>query len=99
MFAASCLHPEVTTKGIRDGVAGALKTVKDRKPYKTPAPYNFAFDWNTTTIASTCDLIPGVRKTSPRVTEYKTDDLEDAMKVIVAELLLALQVGQKKIYG
>jgi len=99
MFVASCLHPEVTQRGIREGVAQALGGQARREPYRMAGPYTFAFEWNTTTVASTCALIPGVRKTTPRTTEFTTDRLPEAMEVIVAELLLALQVGQKQIYG
>jgi D-amino peptidase len=101
MFTASCLHPEVTQKGIRDGVREALRDLSGagRPPYRGKAPYRFGFEWNTTTIASTCALIPTVRKVNPRTTEFSSDDLPAAMGIILAKLFLALQVGQKSIYG
>jgi D-amino peptidase len=100
MFVASCLHPETAQIGIREGVARALKAVRRRKPYRLKRKkYTFGFEWNTTTIASTCALIPGVRKTSPRVSEFTSENLPEAMGLIMAEILLALQVGQKQIYG
>jgi D-amino peptidase len=101
MFTASCLHPEVTHKGIRDGVRQALMSMSQhrRPPHKGKAPYRFGFEWNSTTIASTCALIPTVRKVNPRTTEFSSDDLPEAMGIILAKLFLALQVGQKSIYG
>jgi D-amino peptidase len=99
MLAASCLHPQVTGQAIREGVANALTGLGPGEPHRIVGPYTFGFEWNTTTIASTCELIPGVRKTSPRQSEFTTDSLPEAMKIIVAQLLLALQVGQQKIYG
>jgi D-amino peptidase len=98
-FTASCLHPQVTAKGIREGVARALKSAKRRKPYKGKPPYRFGFEWNSTTIAATCAYIPDIRVIDPRTTEFSTDDLPRAMGLIFAQLLLALQVGQKAIYG
>ena len=62
-------------------------------------PYTIGIEWNSTTIAATCDLIPGVRMTSPRFVEYTTQDYPEAMRVLVAMLLLGLQAGQKGIYG
>jgi len=59
----------------------------------------FGFEYSTTTIASTCEYIPGVRKSTPRTTEFTTTDMPEAMKTIFAQLLLALQVGQKGIYS
>jgi D-amino peptidase len=98
MFAASCLHPEVAQQGIRSGVTKALRE-HAREPYRMEPPYTFGFEWNSTTIASTCEYIPSVKKPSPRVTEFTTGDLPEAMGLIFAELLIALQVGQKGIYS
>jgi D-aminopeptidase len=99
MFSASCLHPEVTKKGIRDGVAAALQGISSRRPYEMEPPYTFALEWNSTTIASTCEYFPNIKKTSPRTTEYTTANLPEAMSVVFAECILALQVGQKGIYS
>jgi D-amino peptidase len=99
MFTASCLHPEVSQKGIREGVAAALRNMGTREPYKMEMPITFGFEFNSTTIAATCEYIPEVSKPSPYMTEFTTDDMPKAMKMIFAELLLALQVGQKGIYS
>ncbi len=34
MFTGNCLHPEVTARGIRDGVAQALRETHGREPYR-----------------------------------------------------------------
>lgn len=99
MFTASCLHPEVSQKGIREGVAAALRNMGKREPYKMEMPITFGFEFNSTTIAATCEYMPEVSKPSPYTTEFTTDDMPKAMKIIFAELLLALQVGQKGIYS
>jgi D-amino peptidase len=99
MLTASCLHPDVSYEGIRSGVARALAGRADRRPHRMQGEHTFAFEWNSTTIASTCAYIPTVRKPSPRVSEFTTGDMVEAMHVITAELLLALQVGQVDFYG
>jgi D-amino peptidase len=99
MFTASCLHPDVSQKGIREGVAAALRDTGKREPYKMEMPITIGFEFNSTTIAATCEYIPEVSKPSPYTTEFTTDDMPKAMKLIFAELLLALQVGQKGIYS
>jgi D-amino peptidase len=99
MFSALCLHPEVTSKGIRVGVASALQNISARQPYKLDGELTFGFEYSTTTMASTCEYIPGVTKVSPRTTEFTTADMPQAMHIIFAQLLLALQVGQKGIYS
>ncbi|HUZ68529.1 MAG TPA: M55 family metallopeptidase [Candidatus Saccharimonadales bacterium] len=97
-FTASCLHPNVAQNGIRETVALALRE-RRREPYRMQPPYTFGFEWSSTSIASTCEYIPGVRKISPRATEFTTHDLPSAMQMIVAQVILALQVGQKGIYS
>jgi D-amino peptidase len=99
MFSALCLHPEVTAKGIREGVAGALRNISSRTAYKLDGELTWGFEYSTTTMASTCEYIPGVTKVSPRTTEFTTADMPQAMHIIFAQLLLALQVGQKGIYS
>ena len=99
MLVASCLHPEVTADGIRTGVAGALRDLAARSPHVADGPLTYTFEWNSTTIAATCECIPGVHKPTPRTTSYTVDLPSQAMPVIVAQLLLALQVGQQGIYS
>jgi D-amino peptidase len=99
MFTASCLHPDVSQKGIREGVAGALRNMEKREAYRMEMPVTFGFEFNSTTIAATCEYMPEVSKPTPYTTEFTTDDMPKAMKIIFAELLLALQVGQKGIYS
>lgn len=99
MLTASCLHPDVTYEGIRTGVTNALRTVKDRRPHQVAGEHSFAFEWNSTTIASTCAYIPTVEQTGPRISEFRTANMAEAMQVIVAELLLAMQVGNVDFYS
>jgi D-amino peptidase len=99
MFVASCLHPQVTHDGIRQEVARALGEISSRAPYRMEAPYRFGLEWNSTTIASTCEYIPSIKKPTPRTTEYVGTDLPEAMAVVFVQCILALQVGQKAIYS
>jgi D-amino peptidase len=99
MLVASCLHPQVTGAGIREGVAGALRDLGQRRPHVAEGSLTYTFEWNSTTIAAMCECIPGVRKPTPRTTEYTVAQPSEAMPVIVAQLLLALQVGQQGIYS
>ena len=73
--------------------------VKALPAYVVKPPITIGIEWNSTTTAETCGLVPGVKRTSSRSTEYKSDDWPDAMKVLLVELLLALEVsGGKGIY-
>jgi D-aminopeptidase len=79
MLVASCLHPEVTSKGIREGVADALRNVSRREPHRPDAELNYTFECNSTTIASICECIPGAAKPTPRTTEYRASSASEAM--------------------
>src|SRR6184192_4664479 len=97
-YSAVLKHPEVAQAEIREATANALKA-KTAKPYLLRPPIKIGVEWNSTTIAETCGLIPGVKMTSSRSTEYATNDWPDGMKVLLVELLLALEVsGGKGIY-
>jgi D-amino peptidase len=97
-YSAILKHPEVAAAEIRESTARALKN-KAFKPYVLKPPITIGIEWNSTTIAETCALIPGVKRMSSRSTEYKSDVWPDAMKVLLVELLLALEVsGGKGIY-
>jgi D-amino peptidase len=98
-FTANCLHPQVAQERIREATARALAGRDRFRPYRLDPPFTIGIEWNSTTIAATCALIPGVRLTAPRSVEYTTQDYPEAMRVLVAMLLLGLQVGQKAIYG
>ena len=98
-FTANCLHPQVAQAQIREATARAVRDAARFSPYRQSPPYTLGLEWNSTTIAATCALIPGVRANGPRSNEYVTNDYPEMMRVLVAMLLLGLQVGQKGIYG
>ncbi len=98
-FTANLLHPEEAKDRIREGAKRALSDHGRFKPYIVEPPITIGVEWNSTTIASTCELIPGVKALGSREVEVTTDDYAEGMRVLVAMLLLGLQVGQKAIYG
>jgi len=98
-FSANCLHPQVAQERIREATARAVRDRSRFTPYRLSPPFVLGLEWNSTTIAATCALIPGVQLTEPRSVQYVTEDYAELMRVLVAMLLLGLQVGQKAIYG
>lgn len=98
-FSANCLHPEVAQARIREATARAVAERSRAVPYRVSPPYRLGIEWNSTTIAATCALIPRVELTAPRSVEFVTEDYPELMRVLVAMLLLGMQVGQKAIYG
>ena len=98
-FSANCLHPEVAQARIREATARAVAARSSVTPYVLSSPYRLGIEWNSTTIAATCAMIPGVGLTGSRSVEFVTDDYPELMRVLVVMLLLGMQVGQKAIYG
>jgi D-amino peptidase len=98
-FAANCLHPQVAQARIREATARAVAEPSRPAPYRLSSPYRLGIEWNSTTIAATCAMIPGVELTGSRSVEFVTADYPELMRVLVVMLLLAMQVGQKAIYG
>ncbi|MGH3399413.1 MAG: M55 family metallopeptidase [Streptosporangiaceae bacterium] len=98
-FSANCLHPEVAQARIREATARAVAARSGVTPYVLSSPYRLGIEWNSTTIAATCAMIPGVGLTGSRSVEFVTDDYPELMRVLVVMLLLGMQVGQKAIYG
>jgi D-amino peptidase len=98
-FSANCLHPEVAQARIREATARAVAARSSVTPYVLSSPYRLGIEWNSTTIAATCAMIPGVGLTGSRSVEFVTEDYPELMRVLVVMLLLGMQVGQKAIYG
>jgi D-amino peptidase len=98
-FTANCLHPQVAQARIREATARAVAERSRPAPYRLSSPYRLGVEWNSTTIAATCAMVPGVALTGSRSVEFVTADYPELMRVLVVMLLLAMQVGQKAIYG
>jgi D-amino peptidase len=98
-FSANCLHPQVAQARIREATARAVAERIRPEPYRLSSPYRLGIEWNSTTIAATCAMIPGVELAGSRSVEFVTEDYPELMRVLVVMLLLAMQVGQKAIYG
>jgi D-amino peptidase len=98
-FTANCLHPQVAQAHIREATATAVAERSRPAPYRLSSPYRLGVEWNSTTIAATCAMVPGVELAGSRSVEFVTTDYPQLMRVLVVMLLLALQVGQKAIYG
>lgn len=93
-FAARCLSPARTSKGIREGVVRALGNLEALTPLKLQRPARFGIEWNSTTIATTCSYIPTVEKKGSRITEFTTDDPVHALQVMFVEFVVALEVAR-----
>lgn len=78
-FSAELLPPSVAQEHIREATSRALGRLTDFTPYGLAAPYTLGVEWNSTAIAAAVSLIPGVKATGARETEFTTDDFRQIM--------------------
>jgi D-amino peptidase len=95
-YTASLLHPDVARQHLREGAARALSRLDEFRPYVVEPPYVLGVTWNSTTIAATCSLIPGVRLVGARQNEFITDDFVQAMGLIYVMIYVATAVVEGK---
>ena len=97
-YTGSLPHPDVAREHLREGAARALSRLDEMRPYTVEPPYVLELTWNSTTIAATCSLIPGVRLVGPRENEFTTDDFVQAMGLIHVMVFVASAVVEGKEY-
>ncbi|GAA3441876.1 M55 family metallopeptidase [Planomonospora venezuelensis] len=99
-FSAELLPPAVAHARIREAASRALGRLADFRPYTVEPPYTLAVEWNSTAIAAGCAVIPGVRATGPRHTEFTTGDFGEIMALFGIFAMIGGQVAcGSGIYG
>ena len=92
-FAAEVTPPHRAAELIRCAALQALEDLHERTPYETTPPYTLGIEWNSTAIARSCAVIPGVRRTDDRTTELTSDDFTDLVGLLGVMSGLAGSIG------
>ncbi|MBP2703348.1 M55 family metallopeptidase [Microbispora sp. RL4-1S] len=92
-FSAELLPPSVAHRRLRQGATRALGRLAGLRPYVVPPPYTLGVEWSSTAIASACAVVPGVRLTGPRHTEFATDDYHEIMALFGIFSMIGGQVA------
>lgn len=92
-FSAELVPPEAAQGQIRAGSVRALKSLDRRKPWTVGEPVTLGVEWNSTTLASTCALMPLIEQAGPRQVEYVAETMTDAVQVLGVMSLLAAQLA------
>jgi len=79
--AAIMLHPQKAQELIRQKTTGALKKLKDFKPYKLNPPYNLEVDYTEEAMAVKASWIPGAIRTGPRSVSFTSNDFMEMLKL------------------
>lgn len=99
-FSADLLPPVAAQARIQEGAVRALGRLGELRPWTVEGPVVFGVEWNSTSLASMCALMPQVRQVGPRHTEYVADTMTDVVQVLGVMSLLAAQLASDAgVYG
>jgi D-amino peptidase len=92
-FSAELVPPEAAQGQIRAGAVRALKSLDRMEQWTVGEPVTLGVEWNSTTLASTCALMPLIEQAGPRQVEYVAETMTDAVQVLGVMSLLAAQLA------
>ncbi|WP_131736192.1 M55 family metallopeptidase [Actinomadura roseirufa] len=92
-YAAEVVPPARARRLIYDSALRALRDPATWSLLALTAPYTLSVDWNATSIAQSCSLIPSVTLTGPRTTEFTTGDYGEIVGLLGVCASLAGEIG------
>jgi len=94
-YTANLVAPEIAQQRIREAATNAAKRAGELKPYVVEPPVTLGVDWNSTTIAAACEMIPGTKLAGPREVEYTANEFPEALDVLEVMLYIASQIVER----
>jgi D-amino peptidase len=92
-YSAELLPPARAQGLIREASRRALRSLHLFSPCEVPAPYTLGIDWASTSMAESCAMIPGVKRTGARSVEFTSDDYAEIMSVLGILAIIGGSVG------
>jgi D-amino peptidase len=92
-YAARLIPPARAREQIEDAACRAVQSLERFRPYAIRAPYTLVVEWASTAIAQSCAVIPGVRLTDARTTEFTTEHYPEVMGLLGVCSIIADEVG------
>jgi D-amino peptidase len=77
--AAKSLHPEAANKGIRAGVAKAVRNRADYRPYRIPSPYTLVLKLKTEASIYNAAFFPGAVRTGDWEVTFTSDNFAEVI--------------------
>jgi D-amino peptidase len=87
--AARSLAPEVARDRIRTGARRAIERLDSIAALRLEGPIELQVDFVRTSMADSCERVPGVRRVKPRTVSYFSDDYVEVYKLFLALVDLA----------
>lgn len=81
-YAAELIPPARAQEMIYETALRSLRAPSGWRPLRLPSPYTLSVDWNSTSIAQSCALIPGVSLTASRTTEFTSADYAEVVGLL-----------------
>jgi len=94
-WAAKCLHPNKAREAIRLGAISALRRRSEMRPFKLQPPYELRLELMNAGMADVAELVPDVKRITPRVVTYSSDDFLKVYKAFRAIVTLALSTIER----
>jgi D-amino peptidase len=91
-YTALSLHPLEAQDRIRAAATRAVSQLAEFVPYRIETPTTLRIEWNSTSVASTCEGIPGVMRVGSREIEYRSDDYPELYRLL--RVLLAISAAR-----
>ncbi|MGI5322554.1 M55 family metallopeptidase [Actinomadura nitritigenes] len=81
-YAAELIPPARAQEMIYETALRSLRAPSGWRPLAVTSPYTLSVDWNSTSIAQSCALIPGVTLTASRTTEFTSADYAEVVGLL-----------------
>jgi D-amino peptidase len=99
-YAVETEHPSVTTARIEAAAKRAVEGAAELEVEPEPGPFEMQVEWNSTSIAALCALVPGVEVADdPRVVGWRAADAQEALDVFIVLTTLAAASAEQAPYA
>jgi D-amino peptidase len=99
-YAVETEHPSVTTGRIEAAAKRAVEGLAGLQAEPDAGPLEMEAEWNSTSIAALCALVPGVEVAAdPRVVRWRAADAVEALDVFVVLTTLAAASAEQAPYA
>ncbi|MEV4252773.1 M55 family metallopeptidase [Spirillospora sp. NPDC049652] len=92
-YAAELVPPARAHRMINEAARTVFAAPDRWRRHPVEPPYTLGVDWSSTSIAQSCEVVPGVRLTGPRTTEFTTDDFHEIVGLLGVWSTIAGEVG------
>ena len=99
-YAIETDHPSVSAERVEAAAEAAVRGTEAIAGSPSPTPVELELEWNSTSIAAFCSLVPGVEITDdPRTVRWSAPDILQALDVFIVCVTLAGASAEQEPYA